>query len=166
MGVDDAEEALARAAERPCLVTDERSIRNNTDIDAKVRDQLLTLTTMAPAIRMALLKTLAQGAFIELTNIAVKEGRSALPVSAVLPVLERWSYDLLAVKQGLEPHYFPAYSPQMKRLVSSVDAEKLFKYSDSLKAMRRVVTHPLNAQLIVEQAILRYRKTMANQDFD
>ena len=121
---------------------------------------------MAPAIRMALLKTLAQGAFIELTNIAVKEGRSALPVSAVLPVLERWSYDLLAVKQGLEPHYFPAYSPQMKRLVSSVDAEKLFKYSDSLKAIRRVVTHPLNAQLIVEQAILRYRKTMANQDFD
>ena len=166
VGVDDAEEALARAAERPCLVTDERSIRNNTDIDAKVRDQLLTLTTMAPAIRMALLKTLAQGAFIELTNIAVKEGRSALPVSAVLPVLERWSYDLLAVKQGLEPHYFPAYSPQMKRLVSSVDAEKLFKYNDSLKAMRRVVTHPLNAQLIVEQAILRYRKTMANQDFD
>lgn len=166
VGVDDAEEALARAAERPCLVTDERSIRNNTDIDAKVRDQLLTLTTMAPAIRMALLKTLAQGAFIELTNIAVKEGRSALPVSAVLPVLERWSYDLLAVKQGLEPHYFQAYSPQMKRLVSSVDAEKLFKYSDSLKAMRRVVTHPLNAQLIVEQAILRYRKTMANQDFD
>mgnify|MGYP000299702232 CR=1 FL=1 len=72
----------------PCLVTDERSIRNNTDIDAKVRDQLLTLTTMAPAIRMALLKTLAQGAFIELTNIAVKEGRSALPVSAVLPVLD------------------------------------------------------------------------------
>ena len=58
VGVDDAEEALARAAERPCLVTDERSIRNNTDIDAKVRDQLLTLTTMAPALRMALLKTL------------------------------------------------------------------------------------------------------------
>ena len=126
VGIEDAQEALARAAERPCLVTDERAIRNNAEIDAKVRDQLLTLTTMAPSIRMALLKTLSQGPSIELTNIAVKEGRSALPVSAVLPVLERWSYDLLAVKQGLEPHYFPAYSPQMKSLVSSVGAEKLF----------------------------------------
>ena len=84
----------------------------------------------------------------------------------MLPVLERWSYDLLAVKQGLEPHYFPAYFPQMKALVQAVDSEKLFKFSDSLKAMRRVVTHPLNAQLIIEQAIMRYRKTMANQNFE
>lgn len=165
-GVADAEEALARAAERPCLVTDEQAIRNNPDIDAKTREQLLTLTTMAPTIRLALLKTLAQGARIDLTKIAVKEGRSALPVSAVLPVLERWSYDLIAVKEGLEPHYFPAFSPQMKSLVSHVQADKLFKFSDSLKAMRRVVTHPLNAQLVIEQAILRYRKTMANQSFD
>ena len=165
-GIRDAEEALARAAERPCLVTDEEAIRQNTEIDAKTREQLLTLTTMAPEIRLALLKTLSQGARIDPTKIAVKEGRTALPVSAVLPVLERWSYDLLAVKTGLEPHYFPAYSPQMKQLVATVDADKLFKYNDSLKAMRRVVTHPLNAQLIIEQAILRYRKTMANQNFD
>lgn len=165
-GIRDAEEALARAAERPCLVTDEEAIRQNTEIDAKTREQLLTLTTMAPEIRLALLKTLSQGARIDPTKIAVKEGRTALPVSAVLPVLERWSYDLLAVKTGLEPHYFPAYSPQMKQLVATVDADKLFKYNDSLKAMRRVVTHPLNAQLIIEQAILRYCKTMANQNFD
>ena len=165
-GIRDAEEALARAAERPCLVTDEEAIRQNTEIDAKTREQLLTLTTMAPEIRLALLKTLSQGSRIDPTKIAVKEGRTALPVSAVLPVLERWSYDLLAVKTGLEPHYFPAYSPQMKQLVATVDADKLFKYNDSLKAMRRVVTHPLNAQLIIEQAILRYRKTMANQNFD
>lgn len=165
-GVKDAEEALARAAERPCLVTDEEAIRNNDNIDAKTREQLLTLTTMAPEIRLALLKTLSQGAGIDLTQIAVKEGRTALPVSAVLPVLERWSYDLLAVKEGLQPHYFPAYFPQMKALVQAVDAEKLFKFSDSLKAMRRVVTHPLNAQLIIEQALMRYRKTMANQNFE
>ena len=161
-GVKDAEEALARAAERPCLVTDEEAIRNNDNIDAKTREQLLTLTTMAPEIRLALLKTLSQGARIDLTQIAVKEGRTALPVSAVLPVLERWSYDLLAVKEGLEPHYFPAYFPQMKALVQAVDSEKLFKFSDSLKGMRRVVTHPL----IIEQAIMRYRKTMANQNFE
>ena len=165
-GVNDAEEALARAAGRPCLVTDEEAIRRNADIDAKTREQLLTLTTMAPAVRLELLKTLAQGARIDPTKIAVKEGRTALPVSAVLPVLERWSYDLLAVKEGLEPHYFPAYSAQMKALVKEVEVQKLFKFNDSLKAMRRVVTHPLNAQLIIEQAILRYRKTMANQAFE
>ena len=165
-GVDDAEEALARAAGRPCLVTDEAAIRANPDIDSKTREQLLTLTTMAPAIRLELLKTLSQGPRIDPTKIAVKEGRTALPVSAVLPVLERWSYDLVAVKEGLEPHYFPAFSPQMKVLVKDVDADKLFKFNDSLKAMRRVITHPLNAQLIVEQAILRYRKTMANQAFE
>ena len=165
-GVDDAEEALARAAGRPCLVTDEAAIRNNPDIDSKTREQLLTLTSMAPAIRLELLKTLSLGPRIDPTKIAVKEGRTALPVSAVLPVLERWSYDLLAVKEGLEPHYFPAFSPQMKALVKDVDSDKLFKFNDSLKAMRRVITHPLNAQLIVEQAILRYRKTMANQAFE
>ena len=121
---------------------------------------------MAPAIRLELLKTLSLGPRIDPTKIAVKEGRTALPVSAVLPVLERWSYDLLAVKEGLEPHYFPAFSPQMKALVKDVDSDKLFKFNDSLKAMRRVITHPLNAQLIVEQAILRYRKTMANQTFE
>lgn len=165
-GIDDAEEALARAAERPCLVTDEQAIRNNDEIDAKTREQLLTLTSIAPAVRLALLKTLTQGPDIDLSHLAVKEGRTALPVSAVLPVLERWSYDLLAVKAGVNPHYFPAFTPQLKRLVTNVDSEKLFKYNDSLKAMKRVMTHPLNAQLIIEQAILRYRKTMANQNFE
>lgn len=165
-GVDDAQEALARAAERPCLVTDEEKIRDNPDIDTKTKEQLLTLTTMDPSIRRSLLRTLSLGSDIDLTKIAVKEGRTALPVSAVLPVLERWSYDLLAVKEGLKPHYFPAYAAQMARLVSHVDAEKLFKFNDTLKSMKRVVTHPLNAQLIIEQAILRYRKTMANQSFD
>ena len=165
-GVDDAQEALARAAERPCLVTDEEKIRDNPDIDTKTKEQLLTLTTMDPSIRRSLLRTLSLGSDIDLTKIAVKEGRTALPVSAVLPVLERWSYDLLAVKEGLKPHYFPAYAAQMARLVSHVDAEKLFKFNDALKSMKRVVTHPLNAQLIIEQAILRYRKTMANQSFD
>ena len=165
-GIADAEEALARAAERPCLVTDEEKIRNNSEIDSKTREQLLTLSSMAPSVRKELLRTLSKGADIDPTQVAVKEGRTALPISAVLPVLERWSYDLLAVKSGLAPHYFPTYSLQMKQLVGRVEFEKLFKFNDSLKAMRRVLTHPLNAQLIIEQAILRYKKTMSNQSFE
>lgn len=165
-GVDDPEEALARAAGRPCLVTDQIKIANNTNLDAKTRDQLLTLTSMSAESRKALLSVLSSGSRLGFDQLSVKESNKVLPVSAVLPVLERWAYDLLAVKAGLVPHYFPVYEPQMKRLVEKVPESLLFKWSDSLKDMRRAVTHPLNAQMVIEQALLRYRKTMSGQPFD
>ncbi len=103
---------------------------------------------------------------MDLTQLAVKEGRVALPVSSVLPVLERWAYDLCAVKSGMPAHYYPTLESRMTRLVANVDIEKLFKWSDSLKQIKRVVTHPLNAQLVVEQCLLNYRKVMNNQFFE
>ena len=164
--VEDAEEALARAADRPCLVTDELKIRNNSELDAKTREQLLTLTTLAPAVREELLARLALGKNIPLTKLAVKEGRTAVPVSAVLPILERWGYDLLAVKSGLPAHYFKHSETTLKALVEPVAFEKLFAWVDSLKSIHRTVTHPLNAQMVIEQAILHYRKTMNNESFE
>lgn len=165
-GVRDAEEALARAADRPCLVTDEIRIRDNKELDAKVREQLLTLTSMPIEVRDALLDTLSLGRQLPATKLAVKDGRTALPVSAVLPVLERWGYDLVAVKSGLVPHYFKGYEETLKALTKDVQADRLFKWCDFLKTIRRAVTHPLNAQLVIEQAILRYRKVMNNESFD
>ena len=165
-GVEDAQEALARATDRPCLVMDEEFIRHSDHIDAKTREQLLTLTTISVQSRDLLLKLLSQGSHIPLTQIAIKEGRSALPVSAILPIMERWSYDLLAVKSQLPVRYFPMYAEIMSQLVAPVDIEKLFKWNDSLKQIKRVLTHPLNAQLVIEQAILNYRRVMNNQSFE
>ena len=58
------------------------------------------------------------------------------------------------------------YAEIMTRLVAPVDIEKLFKWNDSLKQIKRVITHPLNAQLVIEQAILNYRRVMNNQSFE
>ena len=165
-GVKDAEEALARAADRPCLVTDEIRIRENRELDSKTREQLLTLTSMPIEVRDALLETLALGRNLPSTKLAVKEGRTALPISAVLPVLERWGYDLVAVKSGLAPHYFKGYESTLQSLTKDVDYDCLFKWTDFLKSIRRTVTHPLNAQLVIEHALLRYRKVMNNESFE
>ena len=165
-GIRDAEETLIRAGDRPYLVTQEERLREMENIDAKTRDQLLTLATISPESRKVLLKTLQDGVNMDLTQLAVKEGRVALPVSSVLPVLERWAYDLCAVKSEMPAHYYPTLEKQMTRLVENVDIDKLFKWSDSLKQIKRVVTHPLNAQLVVEQCLLNYRKVMNNQTFE
>ena len=157
---------MARAADRPCLVTDEIRIRENRELDSKTREQLLTLTSMPIEVRDALLETLALGRNLPSTKFAVKEGRTALPVSAVLPVLERWGYDLVAVKSGLAPHYFKGYESTLQSLTKDVDYDRLFKWTDFLKSIRRTVTHPLNAQLVIEQALLRYRKVMNNESFE
>ncbi len=162
-GIKDAEEALLRVAGRPCLITDERRIREYDEIDEKTREQLLTLSSLSPQVRETLMRMLSLGADIPLTQLAIKEGRSAVPVSAVLPTLERWGYDLSAVKSGLPARYFPQYQKDLDRLVGGVDVEKLFAWCESLKPIRRAVTHPLNAQLVIEQALLRYRQVMNNQ---
>ena len=165
-GVEQAEEALARAAGRPCLVTDELFIRRTDHIDSKTRDQLLTLTTLSKEARDHLLEILSLGANINLTDLAIKEGRSAVPVSAVLPILEQWSYDLLLAKNGLPVRYFPTYEKKMYEIVRSINFEYLFKWSDSLKQIKRVMTHPLNPQLVIEQCLLNYRRLANNQTFD
>ena len=165
-GIGDADDALARASGRPCQIIDEKRIETDPEIDSKIKEQLLMLSSLPKQVRDDLLRVLSMGRDLPLDRIAVKDGRTALPVAAVLPVIYRWGYDLLAVQQGLKPHYFPQYGESMVKILKGVKTEHLYAWFDTLKSLQRTVNHPLNAQLVIEQTLLRYRRMMMGKAFD
>ena len=165
-GIGDADDALAHASGRPCQIIDEKRIETDPEIDSKIKEQLLMLSSLPKQVRDDLLRVLSMGRDLPLDRIAVKDGRTALPVAAVLPVIYRWGYDLLAVQQGLKPHYFPQYGESRVKILKGVKTEHLYAWFDTLKSLQRTVNHPLNAQLVIEQTLLRYRRMMMGKAFD
>lgn len=136
----------------------QRDILENVELDAKVREQLLQYSVLSAPLRDALLNVLRKGSRLGLDQLAVKDGKSSVAVSAVLPILEQWSYDLLRTKAGLAPYYFPSLQSDLQRLTQEMQTPHLYAWSDGLKAVRKTLNHPLNSQLVIEQCLLNYRR--------
>ncbi|MCG5031361.1 DNA polymerase III subunit delta [Mesosutterella sp. OilRF-GAM-744-9] len=77
--------------------------------------------------------------------------------------LQRWGWDLLAVKQGLAPRYFPRQNKVLQVLAASADAEKLFRWIHELNRLREAAGHPLNAKLSTERILLLYQGIFARR---
>lgn len=85
-----------------------------------------------------------------------------LPVPAVLGILQRWTYDLLAVRldarSGKAVRYFPKEHAVLARCAQATDAHRLQGFAARLVAHRRHENHPLAARLVMESVFLDYRQ--------
>lgn len=70
--------------------------------------------------------------------------------------LVRWLYDLLALKANAEPRFFPGEADILSRLAARMSVNRLWSLQDELRAAKRGLHHPLNAQLLLESWLLRY----------
>ncbi|GJG98306.1 DNA polymerase III subunit delta' [Cupriavidus pauculus] len=91
--------------------------------------------------------------------LAAAEQLQKLPVPAVLGVLQRWTYDLLAICVGTGAvRYFPKEQAALGRCAAATDAHRLQGFAARLVNHRRSENHPLAARLVMESVFLDYRQ--------
>lgn len=136
--VEDPERKLTEAGGRPLEVfeTDER--RN-----------------LLPEEREMLLRVLCAG-----PDAAVHEAIAAVPRTIALPaaamMFSRWAYDLAGALSGVPPRYFPEKDAALSALARRTTPAKIFPWINSVRDVRRVEDHPINAKVVVEQLLLAY----------
>ncbi|GAA7766463.1 MAG: DNA polymerase III subunit delta' [Burkholderiaceae bacterium] len=99
------------------------------------------------------------GSAAALDALAAAEQLQKLPVPAVLGILQRWTYDLLALCLGTgAARYFPKEQTALARCASATDAHRLQAFAARLVGHRRNENHPLAARLVMESVLLDYRQ--------
>ncbi len=71
-------------------------------------------------------------------------------------LLHEWCTDLACVQAGAPARFFPDRHPRLVELASASSAQAVLAYECWLAGLMRLVSHPLNARLLVEDALSRY----------
>jgi DNA polymerase-3 subunit delta' len=107
------------------------------------------------AVRKLTLEQLAAGGACD--AFACGEALQKAPIPLVLGWLQRWLFDLLALKMAGQCRYYPAAVKALTRCAGQVDAVQLARFIRVVNRQRAVENHPLNARLVVEELMLGYR---------
>ena len=105
------------------------------------------------AQRKALLGSLASA---KVDALALAEHLREYPVGRLLGWMQRWSYDLLSAKSLGRVRYNPDFGKPLARIASNLPAIDIARYHRNLILQQRIVSHPLNARLFIEQLLLLY----------
>jgi DNA polymerase-3 subunit delta' len=71
-------------------------------------------------------------------------------------MFSRWAYDLAGALSGVPPRYFPEKDAALSALARRTTPSKVFPWINSVRDVRRVEDHPINAKVVVEQLLLAY----------
>jgi DNA polymerase-3 subunit delta' len=99
-------------------------------------------------------KMLAQGSRLDpfvAAPLCLVEG-----MEMALHALQKWTYDLLAVRLVDNAHYHSGHASALQALSKSVDLPRLLDFQQKLNEARRSATHPLNNELQMESLLLQY----------
>jgi len=91
-------------------------------------------------------------------GIVDRLGADQLPL--LVGSLQRWCYDLLAVKAGGPVRYNPDCAQILHRLAPRLDNAPLLRFSRELQEVARWIEHPLNARLVAERCLIGYKNAI------
>jgi len=106
-------------------------------------------------LRRQTLEQLAAGAACD--AFACGEALQKAPIPLVLGWLQRWLFDLMAVKNAGQTRYYPAAAAALARCAAQADAILLAQFVRQVNRQRAAENHPLNARLVIEELMLAYR---------
>ncbi len=140
--IQNPEKALDAAGGMPLTVF---------EIDARL--------TLSVDEQEALIDLLLKGKNADAEDICSLLGRDpALPAYAGF--LARWAWDIASVRQGGPARYFPDRLDAIQRLMQDTDATKLYMWINSVRDVKRVSSHPLNARMTLEALLLAYARAL------
>ena len=89
---------------------------------------------------------------------------TGLSAEMTVPVLcryfTRWASDLLRVRFGLPPDFFPDEAAALSGLAAQTTPEKLLDFYDAMLFAARDAEHPLNAKQTAEGLFWKYRQAL------
>lgn len=104
---------------------------------------------------------LAQGGGMDPHAAAASCARNGLP--ATIEALQKWLYDVLALRLGAGVRYHPGRIASLQALAERVDLEQLLDFQHTLIEACRTAQHPLNQELQIESLMLQYLQLYPRQ---
>lgn len=104
----------------------------------------------------AMAARLAQGG--RLDPFATAAEFAAMGMEEVMVALQKWIYDLLAVRLNAALRYHARDAAALQALAKSVDLSALLAFQRQVDEARRSASHPLNNELQLEHMLLQYSK--------
>ena len=75
--------------------------------------------------------------------------------------LQRWLYDLFAVKFSGKIRYYPKYRREIEAVAQRADARRLLAVLKLVNDRRAIADHPVSAKLFIEDMLLDYSNLFA-----
>jgi DNA polymerase III subunit delta' len=111
--------------------------------------------------RKLFLGAIAQSA---VDGLGAAEQVKDIPVSRVLGWLQRWTYDLVCIKSGGAVRFNPDFSMVLARIATPLRAVEILRLHRTLLGWQRVVHHPLNTRLFIEDLLLSYCRLLKSTE--
>lgn len=90
--------------------------------------------------------------------LALAEKFATHPVPQLASWLQRWTYDLASVALRQRVRYNPDFRDALAQAAGRTDSLEALRFHRELVRFQRVVNHPLNARLVLEDWMLRYAR--------
>jgi len=78
----------------------------------------------------------------------------------IITWLQTWVGDVVLTKLAGEVRHHVDDKKALAAIARQVQLPKLFRYETELRQARRVITHPLNARLLLEQLLISYQRAI------
>lgn len=89
-------------------------------------------------------------------SLQLAEKMQKMEMPRTVSWLQRWLYDIFAVKQYTAVRYYPKYQQDIARLAARTSNEKLMNLIKSVQDRQAIANHPLSAKLFLEDMLLEY----------
>jgi len=85
-----------------------------------------------------------------------------VPVPSLVACLQRWLYDMHALKLAGTIRYYPRYRKELTALAERASISALLPVLQRLNERRAIADHPLSARLFIEDMLLDYSSVFAS----
>jgi DNA polymerase III subunit delta' len=92
--------------------------------------------------------------------LSVAERFAGHPIPQLIHWLQRWTYDLASVSLQQRLRYNPDRSDDLRAAAGRMRSLEILRFHRELVRFQRVINHPLNPRLLLENMLLRYAQLL------
>lgn len=93
----------------------------------------------------------------QLSPLKLAEQWQKADMPLLLQATQRWSHDIGCLLAGASPQFYPQQTTQARMMLHKhLNLQTLTAWQASLRQRQRIVNHPLNPRLFVEELLLEY----------
>lgn len=118
---------------------------------------------LEPGLRQTLMALLRRGRALAPADVANDLPRT-IAIGPAVALFQRWAWDYFAFRLGATLRYHPAETAAFEALARDWSPRAAARWADSLRDLRAVAEHPLNARAAVEGALLEYCASLSEQE--
>jgi DNA polymerase-3 subunit delta' len=96
----------------------------------------------------------------DLDPVSMAENFNDEGVRDMLSWLQKWTFDLVLQRRAGKVRYNPDRSAVIAALAQRIDPLAMLRYHRELLQLQRIVHHPLNPRLLLEQLLIDYRNAL------